>query len=131
MCRHGRPLGLDQSSIRADTAEEVAAHWAGVSGRGLGPWPEPRREIDRLDAADRCSTDRADYGACHVRAADHTRGGRAGVVLRRAWRACAYPTTGQAALLAERVATLRDPGPAQANLLLVRQRPVAAAVLVV
>src|SRR5450759_537884 len=125
MCRHRRLLRLDQSPIRADTTKEVAVHWTGVSGRRLGPWPEPRREIDRLDAA------RAGYGACQVRAADHTRGGRAEVVLRRAWRACAYPTTGQAALIAERIATLRDPGPAQPNLLLVRRRPVAAAILVV
>src|SRR5450759_248383 len=125
MCRHRHPLGIDQSPIRADPPEEVAVHWTGVSGRGLGPWPEPRREIDRLDAG------RAGCGACQVRAADHTRGGRAGVVLRRACRACAYPTIGQAAPLAERVATFRDPGPAQPNLLLVRRRPVAAAILVV
>src|ERR1035437_2069591 len=116
MCRHGRPLGLDQSPIRADTTEEVAVHWTGASGRGLGRWPEPRSEIDRLDAAARRSAGRAGHGACQVRAADHTRGGRAGIVLRRAWRACAYPTTGQAAVLTERIAASRDPFSAQANL---------------
>jgi hypothetical protein len=131
MCRHGRPLSLDQSPIRADTTEEVAAHWTGVSGRGLGPWPEPRREIDRLDAADRWSAGGVGYGACRVRAVDHTRGGRTGIVYRPTWRDCPYQTTRQTALIAERIVTSRDPGPTQAHLLFVRRRPVAAAVLVV